>query len=268
MDILKKELAPINIKAWEEINQTAKDVFNNVLSARKFVDVEGPYGWDFAAVNLGKLTIPQKQKDDDINIGIRNVKPLVEIRMPFKINIWDSDDLLRGSEEVEFEDLENAARKIAKFEENAIYYGLDQAAIEGIANSSGHKPLHYENKPESFIKAINQAVFTLVDSHVNGPYTLVMNTEKWKKISSFFTGYPLKKQLRELIDGQVILTQNIKDTLILTERGGDFKFTLGNDISIGYQHHDAKNVDLYFTESFTFRVLDPSAVIMIKEKQG
>jgi uncharacterized linocin/CFP29 family protein len=266
MDILKQELAPINHIAWDEINEVAKDVFKNILSARKFIDVEGPFGWDFAAVNLGKLTIPKKQNDKDINIGIRNVKPLVEIRIPFKINIWDMDDLVRGSKEVEFEDMENAARKIAEFEESSIYYGLEQANIDGIANSSGHKPLNYENKPESFLKAITDAVFTLVDSHVNGPYTLVMNTEKWKRISSFFMGYPLKKQLKEFIDGQIILTQNVKDAMVVSERGGDFVFTLGNDISIGYHHADDKEVDLYFTESFTFRVIDPAAVVMIKEK--
>lgn len=264
MDILKQQLAPINSKAWEEIHEVAKDVFENILSARKFVDVDGPFGWDFAAVNMGKLTVPKNQKTGDINIGIRNVKPLVEIRMPFKINIWDMDDIVRGSEEIEFEDLENAARKIAEFEERSIYYGLDHAAIEGITNSTAHKPLSYQNKPDSFMQAITEAVFTMKNSHVTGPYTLVMNTEKWKEISSMFTGYPIKKQLRELIDGQIILTQNLKDAMVITERGGDFKFTLGNDISIGYNQHDAKNVDLFFTESFTFRVIDPAAVILLK----
>jgi len=266
MDMLKRELAPINQKAWDEINEVAKDVFSNILSARKFIDVEGPFGWDYASVNIGKLTIPKKQMDKDISIGIRNVKPLVEVRIPFKVNIWDMDDLVRGSKEVEFEDMENAARKIAEFEENTIYYGLEQAAIEGIANSYGQKPMNYENKPESFLKTMTDAVFTLVDSHINGPYTLVMNTDKWKKISSIFMGYPLKKQLKDLIDGKIILTNNVKDAMVVSERGGDFIFTLGNDMSIGFQHADDKDVDLYFTESFTFRVIDPAAVVLIKEK--
>ncbi len=33
---------------------------------------------------------------------------------------------------------------------------------------------------------------------------------------------------------------------------------------IGYESHDTKTVKLYFSGSFTFRVLDPAAVIVLK----
>jgi hypothetical protein len=36
---------------------------------------------------------------------------------------------------------------------------------------------------------------------------------------------------------------------------------LGQDLAIGYDRHAAETVTLYFTESFTFRILEPAAVI-------
>ena len=46
-------------------------------------------------------------------------------------------------------------------------------------------------------------------------------------------------------------------------RGGDFVFESGQDLSVGYESHDAESVSLYIEESFTFRVLTPEAAVAI-----
>jgi uncharacterized linocin/CFP29 family protein len=46
-------------------------------------------------------------------------------------------------------------------------------------------------------------------------------------------------------------------------RGGDLELILGQDFSIGYEHHDHQNVKLYITETFTFRILDPSVFVKL-----
>jgi hypothetical protein len=37
---------------------------------------------------------------------------------------------------------------------------------------------------------------------------------------------------------------------------------LGQDFSVGYASHDRDKVELYLTESFTFRVLEPAAAVV------
>ncbi len=51
--------------------------------------------------------------------------------------------------------------------------------------------------------------------------------------------------------------------MLLSTRGGDFELCLGEDLSIGYQDHDATDIRLYFHQSFTFRMLTPEAVVPI-----
>jgi uncharacterized linocin/CFP29 family protein len=46
-------------------------------------------------------------------------------------------------------------------------------------------------------------------------------------------------------------------------RGGDFLFEAGEDLSVGYDRHDAGTVDLYLLESFTFRVATPEAALAL-----
>ncbi|NCC43822.1 MAG: bacteriocin, partial [Clostridia bacterium] len=53
---------PITAKAWSEIEEQAKTVLRSRLTARKFVDVEGPKGMNVGAVTLGRLDIPTQQK--------------------------------------------------------------------------------------------------------------------------------------------------------------------------------------------------------------
>jgi uncharacterized linocin/CFP29 family protein len=48
---------------------------------------------------------------------------------------------------------------------------------------------------------------------------------------------------------------------VLSLRGGDAELVVGQDWSIGYLDHDARDVRLYLQETFTFRVLTPEAAV-------
>ena len=61
MDILKRELAPIPMEAWTEIDAQATRSLTATLSARKVVDVTGPMGTDFPGIAERRLDYPKKQ---------------------------------------------------------------------------------------------------------------------------------------------------------------------------------------------------------------
>jgi uncharacterized linocin/CFP29 family protein len=263
MDILRKSLAPISKAAWEEINETAVEVLSSALSARKFVDVEGPKGWDYAALPIGRIQVPANQKGD-LKYGIHQVLPLVEARIPFELNIWELDNVARGAEDIDLGSLEDAARKLAQFEEKVIYEGFKPANITGLKNSSEYDAIPFPESNEDIMDAVTLALTKFKEEAIEGPFTLVLNSEKWQKVNSFVRGYPLRKQLENLLGGSIIMAPFVKDAYVVSERGGDFKLAIGQDLSIGYESHNSKTVQLYFTESFTFQVVDPAAVVVLK----
>lgn len=53
--------------------------------------------------------------------------------------------------------------------------------------------------------------------------------------------------------------------LVVSKRGGDFILDVGQDLSIGYIRYDAELVTLYFEESFSFRVTEPDAAVVLTE---
>ncbi len=263
MDILRRSKAPISDQAWEEINDTAKEVLTADLAGRKFLDVEGPKGWSFAAQSTGRLHVPANQKGP-VKYGTHQVLPLVEARVPFKLDIWELDNIVRGAEDIDLEAMEDAAREIARFEETAIYEGFKQANITGLKDSSDYDPIPFPEATEDVLDAVSLGVSKMKTAAIEGPYSLVLNTERWQKVNSFIRGYPLRRQLENLLGGNIILAPHVKESFLVSERGGDFRLVLGQDISIGYESHNNKTVELYFTESFTFQVIDPAAVIVLK----
>ncbi|HAX99608.1 MAG TPA: bacteriocin [Candidatus Atribacteria bacterium] len=263
MDILKRKLAPITDQAWQEIDRQAKKVFSNQLTARHFVDVIGPKGWDYAGVGLGRLNVPENQREGDVRFGIHMIQPLVEIRTSFQLDLWELDNISRGAVDVDFTPLIDAAKQTALFEEKAIYHGFEPGDIDGILPVLEYEPLPFSHDPGEFLGTAIEATTILNDASVEGPYALLINPLLWGDLVGMKSGYPLNKSIENIVKATIIPVPILEDALITSTRGGDFELTLGQDLSIGYENHDDKYINLFFTESFTFRVLDPSVFVRL-----
>lgn len=77
-------------------------------------------------------------------------------------------------------------------------------------------------------------------------------------------GYPIYKRLERIIDGPVVRAPAIDGAVLLSIRGGDFVLTVGQGLSIGYEGHDRETVELFLTESLTFRALEPAAAVFLR----
>ncbi len=264
MDILRQSMAPLSEEAWNEINEQARRYFRSFLSARRLVDISGPHGWAFPAAPTGRLTVPEGQEAAPVRYGFHDVQPLVETRAPFTVDIWEMDNITRGVKDPDFGALETAARESAGFEERAVYLGFREAGIPGLAQSSGHEPVALGGSAEELLQAVSRSATLFAHAGVEGPYSLVLDRGHWQQLSTYVAGYPLRNHIRSMIGGEVVLSGSVDANLLLSTRGGDFELILGQDFSVGYESHDTKTVQLYFAESFTFRVLDPAAVIVLK----
>jgi len=263
VDSLRRELAPITDAAWEEIENEAKNALALNLSGRRIIDVTDPQGHQLAAVNVGRLEVPENQ-EGDLKYGMRKVLPLVEARAPFSLDIWELDNIERGAKDADVDDLRRAAREISKFEEQAIYEGFLDGNIVGLIGSSTFEPVAVEAEPAAFSEGVARAVLRLHYADVAGPYALAVGAALYQLLDAGTEqGYPLRKQLANQIQGPIVHAPHLSGGVLVSQRGGDAELTLGRDMSIGYHSHDERTVQLYFTESFTFRVVGPEAIVAL-----
>ena len=268
-DILRREMAPIAQEAWQEIERQSSRILGGNLSGRKLVDFLGPFGWSFAAVNLGRLELGCGEDTGELAWGLHKVQPLVEIRVPFRLRIWDLDDVERGAKNPDLSALTQAARRAALFEERAIYHGFAKAGIQGLLEHPAHAPVPLSSDRGSLTESVELAVLAIQEAAIGGPYALVLGTEPYKWLMAGEpNAYPLRNRIEALATGGIHWSPALAGGLVLSRRGGDFELSVGQDFTIGYKGHSTLEVELYLAESFTFRVLEGAAAVELRRQPG
>jgi uncharacterized linocin/CFP29 family protein len=266
MNNLHRELAPISSAAWSQIEDEVARTFKRLVAGRRVVDVIGPGGANHAGVCTGH----QKSIEaplEAIQARQREVKPLVELRVPFALSRDAIDDVERGADDSDWQPAKDAAMWLAFAEDRAIFDGYAAAQITGIREGGSNRVITLPADATGYPTAIAKALEELRLQGVDGPYTVLLGSDAYTAVSEANDqGYPVLEHLRRFVSGEILSAPAIAGGCILSTRGGDFALHLGQDLSIGYQSHDDESVRLYLQESFTFLPLTSEASVTLKSE--
>lgn len=261
---LHRELAPISSAAWAEIEQEASRTFKRNIAGRRVVDMPDPKGIEFSALTTGHLT-DSTSAVNGVDAALRDSIPVVELTVPFTVARKAVDDVLRGSVDSDWQPVKDAVTALAMAEDRVVFHGSKDYRMTGIVDGSSNAQIAVPENVANFPDAVSTALETLRLVGVQGPYTLVLSAELWTQVNETTdVGYPVLHHIeRVLKDGNIVWAPAIDGAVVLSQRGGDYELHLGQDVSIGYDSHDADTVRLYFRESFAFRVATAEASVAI-----
>ncbi|MGH4013847.1 MAG: family 1 encapsulin nanocompartment shell protein [Pseudonocardiaceae bacterium] len=188
--------------------------------------------------------------------------------MSFTVECSGLQDVERGAADVDYADLDRAAHDAALIENRAVFHGWPEAGIAGIVASSAHPTLTLGENADGYPHAVAQAADMLRQAGIEGPYALAIGPQGYTRIAETTEhgGYPLQEHLSRILGGDVVWAPGLDGALVLSKRGGDFVLDVGQDFSIGYTRHDAELVTLYLEESFSFRVTEPDAAVVLTDE--
>jgi uncharacterized linocin/CFP29 family protein len=260
---LLREHAPVTAAGWGRIDEEARERLHPALAARKLVDFAGPHGWGHSATDIGRTESVKRAPADGLTAVRRRVVPLVELRAAFALSRAELADGDRGAKDVDFGPLDEAARRLAVAENAAVFHGWKEAGIAGIAEVSTHAPIALGADCQRYPRHVAKAVEALLAAGIEGPYGLALGPDAYTNVleTGEHGGYPLLEHLRQIAGGPLVWSPGVNGAVVVSLRGGDFLFESGEDISIGYESHDADAVHLYLEESFSFRVVTPEAAV-------
>jgi uncharacterized linocin/CFP29 family protein len=268
MNNLHRELAPISDAAWGQIEEETSRTIKRYLAGRRVVDVQGPTGTALSAIGTGHLR-NVAAPGDGILARQREVKPLVELRVPFELDCQEIDDVERGANDSDWQPAKDAARLLAFAEDRAIFEGYAAAGIGGIREGTSNPVITLPTDIRAYPDVIAQALGQLRLVGVNGPYSVLLGADAYIALSETSDhGYPVLRHIKSLVDGEIIWAPAITGAFVLTTRGGDFGLYLGEDVSIGYLSHTDKTVRLYLEETFTFLLLTTEASVALIANDG
>ena len=263
MNNLHRELAPISDAAWSDIEEETTRTIKRYLAGRRVVDVQGPSGVATPAIGTGHLR-NVRAPGDGILARQREVKALVELRVPFDLDRQQIDDVERGADDSDWQPAKDAAKLLAFAEDRAIFEGYAAAGIGGVREGTSNPVMPLPADIRAYPDAIAQALSQLRLVGVNGPYSVLLSADAYTGLSETSDhGYPVLEHIKRLVDGQIIWAPAISGAFVLTTRGGDFGLYIGEDVSIGYLSHDDKTVRLYLEETFTFLLLTTEASVAL-----
>jgi uncharacterized linocin/CFP29 family protein len=263
MNNLHRELAPISDAAWAQIEEETSRTLKRYLAGRRVVDVSGPGGVALSAVGTGHLrTIAAPL--EGILARQREVKPLVELRVPFELDRQAIDDVERGANDSDWQPAKDAARQIAFAEDAAIFDGYAAAGIGGIRQGTSNPIVALPADVSQYPRTIAEALSQLRLVGVNGPYSVLLGADAYTALAEASDeGYPVLEHVRKLVKDEIIWAPAVAGAFVLTTRGGDFDLHIGQDVSIGYSSHTESMVRLYLQETFTFLLLTTEAAVAL-----
>jgi len=263
MNNLHRELAPISDAAWAQIEEETTRTLKRYLAGRRVVDLAAPEGIALSAVGTGHLrTIGAPA--EGIIARQREVKALVEFRVPFELDRQQIDDVERGANDSDCQPAKDAARTIAFAEDGAIFDGYAAGGITGIRQGSSNPIITLPSDVRQYPDAIAHALSELRLVGVNGPYSVVLGAGPYTALAEASdNGYPVLAHVRRLVETEIVWAPAIDGAVVLTTRGGDFDLHIGQDISIGYLNHTDAAVRLYLQASFTFLLLTTEAAVAL-----
>jgi uncharacterized linocin/CFP29 family protein len=263
MNNLHRELAPISSEAWSQIEEEVARTFKRSVAGRRVVELQGPGGAELSAVGTGhQLTIAAPL--EGVGARQREVKALVELRVPFELQREGIDDVERGANDSDWQPAKDAARQLAYAEDRAIFDGYKAANIVGIREGSSNPSLTLPADVSDYPTVIAKALEQLRLAGVDGPYSVLLGADAYTAMGEASDqGYPVLEHIKRLVNGDIVWAPAIDGGSVLSTRGGDFDLHIGQDLSIGYLSHTESVVRLYLQETLTFLLLTSEASVAV-----
>jgi uncharacterized linocin/CFP29 family protein len=263
MNNLHRELAPISDAAWAQIEEETSRTFKRHLAGRRVVDVSGPAGTDLSAIGTGHLQMITSP-NEGIVARQREVKALVELRIPFELERQAIDEVVVVRHDSDWQPAKDAARQLAYAEDGAIFEGYSAAGIGGIRQGTSNPIMTLPGNVLEYPEAIAQGLSQLRLVGVNGPYSVLLGADAYTALAETSDhGYPVLEHVKRLVHDEIIWAPAIQGAFVMTTRGGDFALYIGQDTSIGYSNHTDSAVRLYLQETFTFLLLTAEAAVAL-----
>jgi uncharacterized linocin/CFP29 family protein len=264
MDYLNRHMALFGDEIWQRIDEAAVHAARDVLTGRRFLEVDGPYGVGLTSVEVGNddfcrqpgpeeagavmgraISVPMLRKD--LRLSIRRVAAYREMGQPLNLN-----------------PVEDAAEAVARREEAFVYYGQPDFRLQGLLTAEGrahHAGGDWGNIDQA-LDDVLAAVNALDAQNFRGPYALALAPALYNGLFRRYAGTDMLQleHLRRLCQRGVYKAA-IEGGVLVDPRVG--KLIIGQDLMAGYIGQDGVHYQLYVTESAVLRLDEPRAVCTI-----
>lgn len=266
MSYLNRNAAALPEPVWERIDASALEAASEILTGRRFLDLDGPYGLGLTSLETGPEQRVEGDHDDlAATVGSRAL-PVPLLQRSFNLSQRRVEGHLSLGLPLDLRAVEDAAEAVARREEQVIYRGVPELGLEGLLTAKGGASTRcgdwtqVEQALDDVLTAVNQ----LDANGFGGPYALALSPARYNALfRRYQCGDMLQvDHLRRLCQAGLFKAA-IDGAVLVDPRVGELK--VGQDMRVGFASRDGIHLNLFVSESIAFLLDDPGAICTLEE---
>ncbi|MBL27429.1 MAG: bacteriocin [Rhodospirillaceae bacterium] len=269
MDYLNRSQAPFDGAVWKAIDDAAVEAASDLLTGRRFLEIEGPYGAGLTTVEVGNDDYCRQPAAGEAGAVLGRAISVPMLRRGFKLSIRRVAAHLENGQPLNVAPVEDAAEAIAAREEEFIYYGQTDFQLSGLMTAEGRNKQTGGDWTEvdQALTDVLAGVTKLDEAGFRGPYALALEPALYNGLFRRYPGTDMLQleHLRRLCTNGIYKAP-IKGGVLVDHRVG--ALVIGQDLMAGYSQQDGIHYDLYLSESLVFRLDEPKAICTIEMGRG
>lgn len=266
MQHLNREQAPFPADIWDRIDAAAVEAAKVLLTGRRFLEVEGPFGPGLTALETGTDDYSRDSGEHEADAIISQAIAVPMLRKSCHLSTRRVAAHLDKGMPLSLAEVEDAAEAVARREEAFIYSGQSDFGLDGLLTARGHKEVQGGDWSSLDIALDNvlSAITTLDNSGFHGPYALALPAARYNNLFRHYEHTDLLQveHLKTLCT-RGVYKASVDRPVVVDNHAG--VVILGQDLRVGYAGCDGIHYRLFVCESLALRLDEPQAVCVLTE---
>src|SRR5205085_5610920 len=190
MDSLNRDQAPFPAEIWQMIDAAAASAARDQLTARRFLDLEGPFGVGLTTIEVGNDDYCRQPGPDEAGAVMGRAIPLPMLRKSFQLSIRRVAAHIDNGQPLDLNPAQNAAEAVADREEEMIYRGQPAFGLAGILTMDGRQQVEGSDwtAPDRALQDVLAAATRLDATGYRGPYALALAPVLYNNLFRLYPG--------------------------------------------------------------------------------
>jgi uncharacterized linocin/CFP29 family protein len=256
--------APESPELLNKIEEAAVSAARDILTGRRIIDVEGPYGLGLTAVEVGNDDLCREPGPGEASAVLSHALSLPMIYRRFSLSRRRIAAFREMGQPLNLKVVEDAAQAVAMREEDFIYQGQPDFHVHGLLTAAGRNTLQGGDwgSVDQVLDNVIAAVNALDGKGYRGPYGLALAPALYNNLFRRYPGSDLLQieHLKRLCTRGIVKAQIEGGVLVAKDVGS---IILGQDLQIAYLSPDAAHENFAVTESLVHKIEAPDAICTI-----
>lgn len=256
--------APFSADILDKIEAAAVAAARDLLTGRRILEVEGPYGLGLTTIEVGNDELCRQPGPDEASAVVSRAISMPMIYRRFALSKRRIAAVEDMHQPLNLKVVADAAQVVAQREEEFVYQGQREFHLPGVLTAEGRNTLQGGDwgNVDQVLEDVIAAVNILDGKGYRGPYGLALAPALYNNLFRRYAGSDLLQieHLKRLCTRGIVKAAIAGGVLVAPDVG---PLIIGQDMQASYLGPDAAHYNFTLSESLVLRIEAADAICTI-----